>query len=475
MLLKISNKFEFLFSNYLSFIFFILTAISIYFNFYSWLFFIFLLISILIKISQKIFEENKNIFNFIIFMFFVKFLIFDYLYIFFEFIGLPLGTIGGSDDISYFVKGKIIAEFIKNNLISELNKRLFVYHNEYFYHYNVIVNYIDTKIALKDIVKINIFINSISTVLIYFICKNINLNTYSTFTVIFLYLIDLKINFFSFFNLKETYIIFSSLSCLYLCSLIISSKFNSYLIFITSIIGLLVGLLFRYQYFTLSIFVILVTFLIKLILIKKNLFLNKIFLLLSFLFLILLTSLLFNPVDLIIDYNNLRYSNYQKEIDYDSSIANYFVNLKYSDNIFFFFVHFASGILGIFPIFKDLNLHMTFQLYAQVWTHLLMISGFLFFLKYLKSLKKIDKHKNFFIFIVLFYSLIILSLSTIASLGSMEFFRYSLFFNVLLILLIGCLYQLTNIFNVIKKTLLIYIFINLILLIPYYSLKNTLI
>jgi hypothetical protein len=104
-----------------------------------------------------------------------------------------------------------------------------------------------------------------------------------------------------------------------------------------------------------------------------------------------------------------------------------------------------------------------------------MISGFLFFLKYLRSLKKIDRNKNFFIFILLFYSLIILSLSTIASLGSVEFFRYSLFLNILLILLIGCLYQLSNTLDVIKKTILIYISVNLILLIPYYSLKGSLI
>lgn len=475
MLLKISNKFEFIFSYYLSFILFILTTISIYFNFYSWLFFISFLVSVLFKISQSILEENKTIFNFIIFMFFVKFLIFDYLYIFFEFIGLPLGTIAGSDDISYFIKGKIIAEFLRNGLGSDLNHRLFVYHNEYFYHYNVMINLIDTNIALKDIVKINIFINSIIAVLIYLICKNINLNTNSTFLIIFLYTIDLKTNFFSFFNLKEIYIIFSSISCLYVCSLIISNKFNSYLIFITSMIGLLTGLLFRYEYFTISIFVILITFFIKIILTKKNLFFNKIFLTLFFLFLIFLINFFINPIDLIIDYNNLRYLNYQEEVDYDNSIANYFLNLKYSENIFFIFIHFASGILGIFPIFKDLNLHMTFQLYAQVWTHLLMISGFLFFLKYLRSLKKIDRNKNFFIFILLFYSLIILSLSTIASLGSVEFFRYSLFLNILLILLIGCLYQLSNTLDVIKKTILIYISVNLILLIPYYSLKGSLI
>ena len=77
MLLKISNKFEFIFSYYLSFILFILTTISIYFNFYSWLFFISFLVSVLFKISQSILEENKTIFNFIIFMFFVKFLIFE--------------------------------------------------------------------------------------------------------------------------------------------------------------------------------------------------------------------------------------------------------------------------------------------------------------------------------------------------------------------------------------------------------------
>ena len=113
----VKNIFFQLFSYKLFLTFSIITVISIYYNFFSWFFFVIFLILILFILSKNIFFQNKNIFYLILGSFFIKFFFSELLYVYFELKGYPLGTIGGSDDISYFLKGKIIAEFLRNGQI----------------------------------------------------------------------------------------------------------------------------------------------------------------------------------------------------------------------------------------------------------------------------------------------------------------------------------------------------------------------
>ena len=120
----VKNIFFQLFSYKLFLTFSIITVISIYFSFLSWFFFVTFLILILFILSKSIFLQNKNIFYLIIICFFIKFFFSKLLYTFWA-TGYPLGTIGGSDDISYFLKGKLLQSFKKRSNFWFKSKTLF--------------------------------------------------------------------------------------------------------------------------------------------------------------------------------------------------------------------------------------------------------------------------------------------------------------------------------------------------------------
>lgn len=468
-----------LFSKNFFFVIFLLTPISIYFNLFSWFFIIILLSIFLFLSSSNIYFENRNIFYLIIMSFFFKFFINEFLYIYYETKGYSYGTLGGSDDISYFLRGKIIAEFFRNNLSHELNHRIFstnLNDNEFFNHINALINYVDTNISLKEVTKIGIFLNTFSAIIFYNICTNHELKKKSIFLIILLFIIDFKINFYSNFNLKEIYVLFSSISLIYLCSTIITNKFENKIILFLSIFGILLSIFLRFKFFLLFIFIIISTIFIKFFLINTNFFKSylKLKIILFLIFFILIIYYI-NPLNLFIDYNNVFSPIFYDPNNSDDSISNKFYNLKYSDNIFYFFVHFFSGMIAIFPIYKEVNMYLTFQLYAQIWSHLLIISSCFFCLSFIKNLKKIDFNLKFLILIIFFKSLLILIISTLISMGSLSFFRYSLFFNIFLIFIIGSSLEFNFTKKLVIKTVLIYFCGNLILLLPYYLLKSSLI
>ena len=473
----VKNIFFQLFSYKLFLTFSIITVISIYFSFLSWFFFVTFLILILFILSKSIFLQNKNIFYLIIGGFFIKFFFSELLYTFFELKGYPLGTIGGSDDISYFLKGKIIAEFLRNGQIFDLNQRLYsinLFDNELFYHFNALIVFIDTNLSLKEITKLPIFFNTLACLILYYLCENFNLKKTSIFLIIFLFIVDLKINFYSLFNLKEIYLLFSSICCLYICGTIITGNFKNKNILIISIIGLFLSIFFRFQFFLINFFLIFLTILFYLLFVKKIFDITKLKIIYFSIFIVFLIAI-FNTYHLIINYNDFFYQIYFKDVTIDNSISNKIYSLKYSDNIFYILVHFFAGLIGIFPIFKELNTHLTFQLYAQIWFHLLIIISIFALSIFLKNLKKIDYEIKLFISLIFIKTSIILFLSTIISFGSLDFFRYSLFFNIFLIFFIGVSVKYHDIKKITVKSIFVYLTSNLILLLPYYLIKNSLI
>lgn len=473
----VKNNFYQLFSYKLLLAFSIITTISIYFSFFSWFFFVILLILSLFILSKSIFFHNQKVFYLIIGSFFIKFFFSELLYVYFELKGYPLGTIGGSDDISYFLKGKIIAEFLRNGQIFDLNERLYstnLTSNEFFYHFNALILFIDTNLSLMEIAKLPIFFNTLASLILYYICDNFNLNKKCTFLIIFLFVVDLKVNFYSFFNLKEPYLLFSSICCIYICGTIITANFKNKNILTISIIGLLLSFFFRFQFFLINVFLIFLTVLFYLFFIKKIFNITKLKIIYFFIF-IIFGLVILNPYYSIINYNDLYYQIYFDNKNLDNSISNKIYSLKYSDNIFYILVHFFAGLIGIFPIFKDLNAHLTFQLYAQVWTHLLIIISMFALTIFLKNLKKISYEVRLFIILVFIKASLILFLSTIVSFGSLVFFRYSLFLNILLIFFVGISIENCDLKKIIAKSAFIYLMSNLILLLPYYLIKSSLI
>ena len=209
----------------------------------------------------------------IIISFFLKFFLSEFFYIYNESNGYELGTLSGSDDLSYFLKGKFIAEFLRNDLSYEFSRRSFLtqlYDNEFFYYFNAIINLIDTNISLKEIIKIAIFTSTISVIIVYNLCRDIKLNNSSILIIIILFIVDLKINFYSNFNLKETYLLFSSVSSIYLCSTIITNNYKNKKIITLSILGLIFSMFIRFQFFLINILILIFTFLLKFYLIKKK-------------------------------------------------------------------------------------------------------------------------------------------------------------------------------------------------------------
>ena len=394
----VKNIFFQLFSYKLFLTFSIITVISIYFSFFSWFFFVVFLILILFILSKNVFFQNKNIFYLIIGSFFIKFFFSELFYVYFETKGYPLGTIGGSDDISYFLKGKIIAEFLRNGQILDLNHRLYstnLTDNELFYHFNALIVFIDTNLSLKEIAKLLVFFNTLACLILYYLCENFNLKKKSIFLIIFLFIVDLKVNFYSLFNLKELYLLFSSICCLYICGSIITGNHKNKNILIVSIIGILLSVFFRFQFFLINFFLIFLTVLFYLLFIKKIFNPAKLKVVYFFIF-IISGIVIFNQYHLIINYNDFFYQIYFDKENIDNSISNKIYALKYSDNIFYIVIHFFAGLIGIFPIFKELNTHLTFQLYAQIWTHLLIIVSMFALPIFLKKLKKIDNEIKFF-------------------------------------------------------------------------------
>lgn len=473
----IKNIFFQLFSYKLFLFFSIITVISIYFSFFSWFFFVIFLILTLFTLSKSIYFQNKNIFYLIIGSFFIKFFFSELLYVYFELKGYPFGSIGGSDDISYFLKGKLIAEFLRNGQIFDLNHRLYstnLTDNELFYHFNALIVLVDTNLSLKEITKLLIFFNTLACLILYYMCDNFNLKKTSIFLIIFLFVVDLKVNFYSLFNLKELYLLFSSICCIYICSTIITGNFKNKNILIISIIGLLLSVFFRFQFFLISFFLIFLTLLFYLLFIKKIFKITKLKIIYFFIFIVIGIAI-FNPYHLIINYNDFFYQIYFDNENIENSISNKIYALKYSDNIFYIIVHFFAGLIGIFPIFKELNTHLTFQLYAQIWTHLLIIISIFALSIFLKNLKKINYKIKLFISLIFIKASIILFLSTIVSFGSLDFFRYTLFFNIFLIFFVGISVEYHDLKKITLKSLFAYLMSNLILLLPYYLIKNSLI
>ena len=135
--------------------------------------------------------------------------------------------------------------------------------------------------------------------------------------------------------------------------------------------------------------------------------------------------------------------------------------------------HFFAGFIGIFQIFKEFNIHLTFQLYAQIWTHLLIIISIFALSIFLKNLKKIDYKIKLFISLIFIKASIILFLSTVVSFGSLDFFIYIILFNIFLIFFIGVSVKYHDFKKITVKSIFVYLMSNLILLLPYYLIKNS--
>ena len=463
---------------------FLIMLTSVYFSFFSWFFLIIFLISVIFFLSKNIFKENSNLFYLIIISFFLKFFLSEFFYIYNESNGYELGTLSGSDDLSYFLKGKFIAEFLRNDLSYEFSRRSFLtqlYDNEFFYYFNAIINLIDTNISLKEIIKIAIFTSTISVIIVYNLCRDIKLNNSSILIIIILFIVDLKINFYSNFNLKETYLLFSSVSSIYLCSTIITNNYKNKKIITLSILGLIFSMFIRFQFFLINILILIFTFLLKFYLIKKKsiIFKPKIILLL-FTILLFTMNYFFQPLDYLKNLNEYYSSIYLNDQELNNqelnnSISNRLYLLKYSDNFLNILVHFVSGIIGIFPIFKEINSYLKLHLFAQIWTQILMIVSCFFMLNFFKNIKKVKNDTKFLTGIIFLKVLINLFIATVVSVGSLVFFRYTTFLNVFLIFIIGSSIKFNNSLKIVKNSILVYLLINLILLLPYYLLKNNVI
>lgn len=474
MLLNRVTRLENITGNFLL-VFLFLSGFSIIFDFFSWFFFISLIIFLLLYLTKNIFNENKLVFYLIIFSFFIKFFISEYIYIINEIKGYDFGTIGGSDDVSYFLRGKFIAEFFKNNLSNEIHERFFkrnFFNNDFFYHFNFIINFIDVKINLKEIIKVNFFIYSLSSIILYNICRNLRFSQKNITLIILLFLIDFKLNFFSNLNLKEIYLIFSSISTIYICHILIDNNIRiDYKIITISIFALILSIFFRFHFFIINFFLILVSGCINFFYLRNNFKFYKKYLFLCFLVLIIF-FLSLSPLESLYMINDRFYNIYYNISETENSISNRLFNLKYKENILYFFVHFISGIVGIFPIYKNLNLYLQISLFAQIWTHLLIIFSSLVLFNFIKNFKTKKLKLKILILITFLKLCIILTVSTVATLGSLEFSRYILFLNVVTILFIGLKDNSFDMKRGIVNGILIYVLLNIILLIPYDLLKN---
>ena len=196
----------------------------------------------------------------------------------------------------------------------------------------------------------------------------------------------------------------------------------------------------RFQFFLINILILIFTFLLKFYLNKKKsiIFKPKLILLLFTIFLFTM-NYFFQPLDYLKNLNEYYSSIYLNDQELNNQelnnpISNRLYLLKYSDNFSNILVHFVSGIIGIFPIFRNKFLFKASFICSNLDTN--FNDYFMFFiLNFFKNIKKLKmiqiSHRHNFLKV-----LINLFIATVASVGSLVFFRYTLFLNVFLIFIL---------------------------------------
>lgn len=424
-------------------------------NFYI-LFFSLLLF--LIYYLQEIKKFSNKLYDIILIIFFIKvaltFLIYE--------IGFNLnfehGDIGGSDSVSYFYAFNILFDVFNNeNLRLNITKSSIL--EGFYLIYNIFIKFLVPEVGLKNIAILNIFYTSFSSIIFFKILSKLKIDPKLTFIFILLLIIDLKLTFYGFFNLSENPVCFLLTVSFYQYVKINLKEINysTLLIFFTALLLILLikfnfGLIITSFYFG--------HFLFKTIY-KK---LSKIELIIVFL--ILSVPIVFSFWYFFIGSTSY-YSVIRTEdaIHNPNSIGSFFQSLDVRINPFYSFLQLASGIVGIFPLYKYYTPFMELEKIAIIWFHILFILSFL-------GIRELIINKNITLnhLLIIFFGILYLFICSVFSLGTLEFVRFSLFSQFIL-MYFSASFLSSEIIKKLKLTCVIYLLITVFLHAVYFPLK----
>lgn len=456
-------------SNYFRFydkIYFLILPILGLLNFFifdSRFIFIFLIFfTIFIYSLKKIYTFSGTLYSAFLFSFFFKIILLILIYKLGFNLNFQNGDIGGSDSQSYFYNSYIIGDIFR---LDENFSQLFNFEiilDSSFYYYNYFLKIIIPEIQTFELGILNIFYINFAFIIFFDFLNDKISNNRIIFTTIFLLLIDLKLFFFSIFNLEESLLIFLTTLTIYSFSNLTSKVaiIKNSIFFISSFLFIfLIKFNFALLFFiSIAIFFIFTNYLFEKKLNNKNIFIaigSLIFLIIIFL----------EPYFLK-EYFATKYANVAFT---QNSIGSLIMNFNIINNPLGVILQFFASLIGIFPLYKTYTLFIEFEKFAVIFFHFLLIASF-FGLKVIYKEKKYD----FELLYILACSLLYLIICSIISFGGLEFIRYSLPINFLLAYLASHYLQ-QNIFNKIKFIILIYFSLQLSLMTIYFIVKKIMI
>jgi len=444
--------------------FLIIFYTSFYFpelNYFS-IFLIFL--SINFYLLKDILKFSNLLYKFFTLSLFIKLFFLHYIYTLGYDLGYVYGDIGGSDTLTYFHNSKIFLDFYHDPdfFFPVINKELVsiaFFKDASFLSYNAILRYLIPEITLEQISSFNIFLSTFSSIYFFRILTHLNVDKKIIIIATILSLIDLKLLFFSLFNLKETLINYLIIFISYRAILIkydtnYLRKFKS--IFVILFVFLLI-FLFR-EYVAVSLLIVFSSYIfLQIFKFKINLILTTLFsfVLMSTLYVFFLY--LYGDTYLVLKETLITYT--------ENSIGSRITNLDITDNPINFLIHLSSGIIGIFPLFEFYTHYMELEKISLIFFHLLLILSIFGFIKIINN-NLIDK-KTLILFL---FVLLILFFSTLGSFGTSPFIRYSVHLNYALIYF-AAFYLEKNIWIKVRQSILIYLVLQVLLIILYHLIK----
>ena len=325
--------------------------------------------------------------------------------------------------------------------------------------YNTFIKFLVPEVGLKNIAILNIFYTSFSSIIFFKILSKLKIDPKLTFIFILLLIIDLKLTFYGFFNLSENPVCFLLTVSFYQYVKINLKEINysTLLIFFTALLLILLikfnfGLIITSFYFG--------HFLFKTIY-KK---LSKIELIIVFL--ILSVPIVFSFWYFFIGSTSY-YSVIRTEdaIHNPNSIGSFFQSLDVRINPFYSFLQLASGIVGIFPLYKYYTPFMELEKIAIIWFHILFILSFL-------GIRELIINKNITLnhLLIIFFGILYLFICSVFSLGTLEFVRF-LLFSQFILMYFSASFLSSEIIKKLKLTCAIYLLITGFLHAIYFPLK----
>lgn len=418
----------------------------------------FSLLLFLIYYLQEIKKFSNKLYDIILIIFFIKVVLTFVIYEIGFNLNFEHGDIGGSDSISYFYSFNILFDILSNQILDfNLSKEGFL--ELIFLFYNIFIKFLVPEISLKNIAILNIFYIGFTSIIFFRIFSKLKIDPRITFIFILLLSIDFKLTFFGFFNLTENLVCFLLTVSFYQYVKINLNEINysSLLLFFTTV---LLILLIKFNFGIIITLFYFIHFLFRTIFKKlTKIKIIIIFLILSVPIVLSYWYFFYGPANL---YSAIRAADVIRD---PNSIGSFFQNLDVMKNPFYSILQLISGIVGIFPLYKYYTPFMELEKIAIVWFHIVFILSFL-------GIREMIFNKSITLnhFSIILFGLLHLIICAIASLGTLEFVRFSIF-SQFIFLYFSSSFLVSEITKKLKLTLAIYLIITGFLHAIYFPLK----